>query len=232
MSVRCLPGLLPIRERRVMGFSRTPYSILLALIVCAGTFFLSTWSAWAQSDVGTVIGQVTDPSGAAIAGADVKITDPTTNATQSTTTNEVGRYSFVSVPPSTYDVTVSHAGFTQARIQAQKVSVGLTLTLNATLQIGATSTVVEVQAAVGAELQTLNATVGSTIDAASLQMMPNLGRDASALSVLQVGVSPNGNVAGTATDQNGFQLDGGNNSDDMAGTNTTYVPGNGYIGTG
>jgi hypothetical protein len=63
------------------------------------------------------------------------------------------------------------------------VSVGLTLTLNVTLQIGATSTVVEVQAAAGAELQTLNATVGSTIEAQSLYMMPNLGRDASTLSV-------------------------------------------------
>src|SRR5262249_36529206 len=58
------------------------------------------------------------------------------------------------------------------------------------------------------------------------------GRDASTLSVLQVGVSLAGNVAGAATDQNKYQLDGGNNSDDMAGTNTTYTPGNGYSGTG
>ena len=215
-----------------MSPSRATYSILLALLACAGTLFFSTSSAWAQADVGTIVGQVIDPSGAAIVGAEVKIVEPTTGATQTVSTNETGRYIFASVPPGSYDVSVTKMGFTQTRVAAQKVSVGLSLTLNITLQVGATSTVVEVQAAVGAELQTLNATVGSTIDAASLQMMPNLGRDASALSVLQVGVSPNGNVAGTATDQNGFQLDGGNNSDDMAGTNTTYVPGNGYIGTG
>lgn len=207
-------------------------SILLALVVFAGMLFFSVSSAWAQANVGTIIGLVTDPSGAAIAGAEVKITDPTTAASQTTVSNEVGRYSFVSVPPGTYDVTVGHAGFAQARIPAQKVDVGLALTLNVTLQVGATSTVVEVQAAVGAELQTLNATVGSTITAESLEMMPNLGRDATTLSVLQVGVAPTGNVSGTATDQNGFQLDGGNNSDDMAGTNTTYTPGNAYVGTG
>jgi len=198
-----------------------------------GSFFFSSSLAWSQAtDVGSINGLVTDPSGAAIAGAEVKLTDPATNTTQTIATNEVGRYTFISVPPGTYDISVTHAGFSQSKVPAQKVDVGLALTLNITLQVGATSTVVEVQAAAGAELQTLNATVGATIESAALQMMPNLGRDASTLSVFQVGVGPLGNVGGAATDQNGYQLDGGNNSDDMAGTNTTYTPGNGYIGTG
>ena len=50
--------------------------------------------------------------------------------------------------------------------------------------------------------------------------------------MLQVGVSLAGNVAGAATDQNGFGLDGGNNSDDMAGSNSTYTAANGYSGAG
>jgi carboxypeptidase family protein len=205
---------------------------LALLALCAGMFLGSGTLAWGQTNVGTMEGVVTDPSGAAIAGSEVKITDPTLNESQTATTNEVGRFNFVSVPPGTYNVTVTHPGFTQARIEGQKVSVGLSLTLNITLQVGATSTVVEVKAAAGADLQVLNATVGSTIEAATLQMMPNLGRDASTLSILQVGVSPAGNVAGAAVDQNGFQLDGGNNSDDMSGGSNSYVPGNGYIGTG
>lgn len=211
---------------------RGRYAAFLTLVLCAGVLLFSSSPAWAQADVGSISGQVTDPSGAAIAGAEVRVTDPTTSSNFNATTNEVGRYSFVSVPPGTYDITVSHTGFALSKTVAQKVAVGLSLTINVTLQVGATSTVIEVQAAAGAELQTLNATVGSTIDKATLDMMPNLGRDASALSVLQVGVAPTGNVAGAATDQNGFQLDGGNNSDDMAGTQTTYTPGNGYIGTG
>src|SRR5258708_5679732 len=61
--------------------------------------------------------------------------------------------------------------------------------------------------------------------------LPNLARDASALSTLQVGVAPTGNVAGAASDQNVFQLDGGNNSDDMSGNASTYVPSNGFAGS-
>jgi len=204
----------------------------LVLTLAAVCLLLSSTSAWAQSSAGTVSGLVTDPQNAAIAGAEVKMTDPATNAARTTTTNEVGRYTFINVEPAVYNITVSHPGFTQAKLQGQKVDVGAALSLNITLQVGATSTVVEVTATAGAELQTLNATIGSTLHNDQLQLLPNLGRDASTLSVLQVGVSLTGNVAGAATDQNGFQLDGGYNSDDMAGTNTTYTIGNGYQGAG
>jgi hypothetical protein len=86
---------------------------------------------------------------------------------------------------------------------------------------------VEVTASTGADLQVLNATVGSTISGDALMLLPNLGRDASALATLQVGVAPGGQVAGTAADQSAFQLDGGNNSDDMAGNYSAYTTSNG-----
>jgi len=203
------------------------------LAICLGVLLVfSGVPAGAQSATGSISGIVTDPSGAVIANASVRLVQVETNSSQTAPTNDAGRYSFISVQPGVYSLTVSHPGFTQAKMQGQKVDIGTALTLNMTLEVGATSTVVEVKAAAGAELQTLNATVGTTITGESLQMLPNLGRDASTLSVLQVGVSLAGNVAGAATDQNGFQLDGGNNSDDMAGTNTTYTPGNGYQGAG
>ncbi|HEV1284019.1 MAG TPA: carboxypeptidase-like regulatory domain-containing protein, partial [Bryobacteraceae bacterium] len=188
-------------------------------------------AVWAQSSTGSVAGQVTDQQKAALVGAEIRLIDPLTNTARTTTSNDVGRYSFASVPPGTYDVTVSKQGFSQTRVSAQTVEVGLALTVNVALEIGATSTTVEVQASAGAELQTLNSTVGSTISGQSMILLPNLGRDASALSVLQVGVAPTGNVAGSASDQNVFQLDGGNNSDDMSGNASTYVPSNGFAGT-
>jgi hypothetical protein len=213
--------------------TRGSVSSFVLAIVCASILLaVSSVPAWAQAATGTLSGVVSDPSGAAVVNAEVKIVDPSTNTSLTTKSNEVGRYSFAAVPPGTYDLTVAATGFTQSRLAAQKVDVGESLTLNVTLQVGATSTVVEVQAAAGAELQTLNATIGSTIRNDQLQLLPNLGRDASTLSVLQVGVSLAGNVAGAATDQNGFQLDGGNNSDDMAGSNATYTVGNGYSGSG
>ena len=83
------------------------------------------------------------------------------------------------------------------------------------------------EAAAGSELQTTNSTVGSTLAGDSLLLLPNLGRDASSLVTLQVGVTPGGQVGGTQNDQSSFQLDGGNNSDDMAGTYSTYTTSNG-----
>jgi hypothetical protein len=160
------------------------------------------------------------------------MTDSATNITRSTTSNDAGRFSFVSVTPSVYDFVVSKSGFSQSKVAGQTVEVGLALTLNVSLQLGSIATTVEVRAAAGAELQVMNATIGSTISSEALLNMPNLSRDASVLSVLQVGVSPTGNVAGAASDQNVYQLDGGNNSDDMSGTNSTYVPSNGYAGSG
>ena len=153
------------------------------------------------ASTGTVSGQVTDPQGAALAGAEIRMADPSTNRTLTTLSNDAGRFTFIGVTPSEYDFVVSKEGFTQSKISRQKVEVGLTLTLNVSLQLGSVNTTVEVKAAAGAELQVMNATIGSTISSDSLLTMPNLARDASALSVLQVGVSPTGNVAGAASDQ-------------------------------
>jgi len=195
-------------------------------VVCLGLAAIGgTPVARAQSAAtGAVSGQVTDLQKAAVPSAAVRLTDLATNAVRATTTNDAGRYEFVNIPPGQYDLTVSRTGFAQTKVSGQTVQVGLALTLNVELQLSATATTVEVAASAGAELQTMNATVGSTISGDSIVLLPNLNRDASSLSVLQVGVAPGGQVAGTQNDQNAFLLDGGNNSDDMAGTNSTYTP--------
>jgi len=95
--------------------------------------------------------------------------------------------------------------------------------------VGATTTTVEVTAGVGAELQTTNATVGSTISGLQLNNLPNIGQDANSLFLLQPGVAPGGQVAGSVADQNQYQLDGGNNSSDMDGSQTAYTLASGTI---
>jgi Carboxypeptidase regulatory-like domain len=204
----------------------------LRFVICLVVLLaLSAAPVRSQSASGTLEGLVTDQQGAAVPAAEVKLFDPSTNAVRTVPTNEAGRFTMVNIAPGTYDVTVSKPGFTVAKFVRQKIDVGGALALNVTLDVGAATTTVEVQATAGAELQTLNATIGTTITNQSLNLLPNLGRDASTLSVLQVGVSLAGNVAGAAIDQNKFMLDGGDNSDDMAGGNTTYTPGNGYAGS-
>ena len=201
---------------------------------CLGLLLVAAaMPAAAQSAAtGAVSGLVTDPQSAVLRGAVVKLIDNSTNAERETVTNETGRYIFNSVPLGSYDLTVTQPGFRLARVKSQTVDVGLALTLNLVLEVGATTTTVEVTASAGAELQTVNATVGSTISGDSLLLVPNLSRDASSLAVLQVGVTPSGQVAGTQNDQGAFQLDGGNNSDDMAGTNSTYTTSNGSATSG
>ncbi len=202
---------------------------LVCLLILVG---FSAPQSWTQStSTGTVSGQVTDQQNAIISGAEVKLIDTSTNTARKAVTNNAGRYDFINVTPGVYDVIVSKQGFSESKIPAQTVQVGVALTVDVSLRLGSTTTTVEVQAAAGAELQVTNATVQSTISGPSMVLLPNLGRDASSLSVLQVGVTPGGNVAGTASDQSTFQLDGGNNSDDMAGNNSTYTPSNGFTGT-
>lgn len=207
------------------------YGLLLALSLGI-LLSLSTIPAHAQGSSGTIVGQVTDQQGAVIAGAEVKAVDQGTGSTRTTLSNEVGRYTFTNVPPGVYTITVTKTGFTAAKLENQKVDIGQVLTLDVPLQVGATTTTVEVQATAGAELQALNSTVGETITNESLNLMPNLGRDASTLSVFQVGVSLTGQVAGSQVDQNSYSLDGVQNNDDMSGGSNSYVPGNGYAGSG
>jgi hypothetical protein len=161
-------------------------ALLLAALCC---FLALTPSALFSQTAGTVNGLVTDPSGAAVAAATVTLTDKATGSPRTTTTNEAGRYVFVEVPSGTYDLSISKTGFRVTKLAAQKVTVGTELTLNAALEVGTISQTVEVTAVRGAQLQTENATMGSTVSGDTLLALPNLNRDATSLLTLHVGGS-------------------------------------------
>jgi hypothetical protein len=90
------------------------------------------------------------------------------------------------------------------------------------LKVGTAQQTVEVTAT-GAELQTLNSTVGGSIEAQAIQALPSIGHDVNTFTELQPGVSPDGSVAGAVVDQSTFLLDGGNNSNDMDGSMSVYT---------
>ncbi|MGA7622928.1 MAG: carboxypeptidase-like regulatory domain-containing protein [Candidatus Acidiferrales bacterium] len=185
---------------------------------------LNSGSVFAQTGgTGIVVGTVTDPSGAAVPKATVTLTDTATNAERTAITNEAGRYNFPNVPPGNYNLAISKAGFRVGEIVNQTVVVGESRTLDLKLEIGATTQVVEVTAT-NTELQTMNATIGNTVGASTLQSLPSLGRDVSSFVTMQPGVSPDGSVGGTVVDQANFMLDGGNNSNDMDGSGGVYNP--------
>jgi hypothetical protein len=193
-------------------------ALVLVLAICAGSL-----PAWAQStSTGTVAGVVTDQSGAVVPDAAVRLTDTATNIARTTTTNKDGRYIFVDVSPSVYNIAITKKGFSTTEAEKQEVSVGASLTLNLSLQVGGASTVVEVQAT-GTELQTTNATVGNTVTAIAIDNLPSIGRDVNTFIEMQPGVSAGGDVAGAVNDQSYFSLDGGNNTNDMDGSGGVYT---------
>src|SRR6516164_9466321 len=172
--------------------------------------------------LGTMVGLVTAQSGAVIPDVTVTITDTATKASRTATTNSAGRYVFVNVTPGSYMVTFTKAGFSKVSIPSDVVEVGETSTNNVTLKVGSESQTVEVQAS-NIELQTLNATVGNVVNGLSLESLPTIQRDTSTFLTLQGGISPDGSVAGAVVDQSSFQLDGGNNTNDMDGSMSVYT---------
>src|SRR5579872_7345334 len=204
------------------GVSVSFFAVLLAALFCL--FTIAPKATLAQSSsTGTVSGTVTDNTGAVVPDAAVTLTDKATGNSRTATTTSSGQYIFAYVVPGTYDVKVTKQGFQTTVVSNQIVQVGTQLTVNAKLQIGSVSTTVEVTSIPGAELQTMDATVGSSLSGAIIMNLPNQSRDASTLAVLQPGQNINGATGGVETDQNSFQLDGGFATDDMSGDNNTYI---------
>jgi hypothetical protein len=212
----------------------------LRIACCISLLFVAAPGLiWGQS-TGTVTGQVTDQTGAVVPGATVVLTAVATKTTQGQPTNSVGRFVFVDVNPGTYDLTVTAKGFRKTTVPGQEVVVGASLTLNVTLEVGTATQTVEVKSVAGAELQTLNSTMGSTMASDTIIALPNANRDATSLIMFQPNVAPTfggtegnttgGQVAGAMSDQSTFRLDGGNATSDMEGDNN-YVAGNRqYVG--
>ena len=176
----------------------------------------------------TIVGIVTDSSGAVVAGANVELADQSTNASRKTTSNDVGQYIMPNVPPGTYKLTVSMTGFRQAVFNDVGVEVSKSYSMNVALEVGAVAEVVEVNAGGGAELQTLDSTVGAVIKGDSLLRLPAINRSAVALLSVQPMVQPargvggnvnlGGQVAGARSDQSTFNLDGTDATDLTSGT--------------
>ena len=198
--------------------STVSISTIMVLLLCCAAF-----PAWAQTtSMGTITGLVTDQSNAVVPDAAITIKDTSTSAIRTTTSNTAGRYLFINVPPGTYDITITKAGFAKVSIPNDVVAVGEVSTNNVALKVGAESQTVEVESS-GVELQTLNATVGNQVSGLALNSLPSIARDTSTFLTLQPGISPDGSVAGAVVDQSSFQLDGGENTNDMDGSMSVYT---------
>lgn len=175
--------------------------------------FLATGSAWAQG-TGSLTGTVSDPTGAVVPGADVKLTSETTGLTRTTTTASNGVYVFPLLPPATYKVEVSAQGFKTAVREHLAVQVGLTSTFDVRLEIGAIAETVEVTAG-AAPINTTDASLGVVINELQIRSIPLEARSIVGLLSLQPGAvflptgdPRSGSISGSRSDQSNITLDG------------------------
>ena len=161
----------------------------LLLLVCLPLLY-----AGAQTTA-QVSGTVLDASGAAVAGAQVQITDTDTNALRTAQSGDDGSYSFPNLPIGPYKLEVSKSGFTTYVQSGIVLQVGTNPTVNVTLQVGAVTQTVEVQANAAMVETQSNAGLGQVIQPEQVVDLPLNGRQATQLIALS-GAAVNTNGAG------------------------------------
>lgn len=127
--------------------------------------------AHAQTSQGTIAGTVTDPSGAAVAGATVTAKNVTGSDNRTVKTGSKGEYRIETVNPSTYLVTVDAPGFQTQNIERVIVTGSVVTSVNATLQVGSVSTTVNVESST-ALVQTDSGEISHSISSREVADMP------------------------------------------------------------
>jgi hypothetical protein len=188
--------------------------------VCAVfLLFLFIHFSFAQSPSGTISGIVTDPSGAAIAEAEILVVNDTTRVQYPGRTNQEGIYLVSNLPPGSYRLQVSRPGFKTIIKPDITLNVQDAVAINFSLPLGAVSEVLTIQG--GAPLiNTESAAVSTVIDRRFVENLPLNGRSFNTLLQLTPGVviaqTPSGSlspmgqfsIAGQRTDANNFTVDG------------------------
>jgi hypothetical protein len=130
-------------------------------------------AVWGQVRSGTIVGTVTDSSGAAVPDATVIIRDTGRNIPYETRTNETGAYTMPYLPFGQYTVEVKKAGFQTANVKGIEVATATVVRADVTLQVGTVETAVTVEAS-AATLQTDTATVQNAIGETVIKSIPNI----------------------------------------------------------
>lgn len=152
-------------------------------------FLLVSTSLVAQTFRGTILGTVTDPEGAVIAGASVTAHNVDTGLERTTQTSADGSYAIPELPIGTYTVTVSQSGFRKSVTSGLKVDVASEKRVDVALKAGEVSTVVEVSGDTLPQVETTTDTLGTTFTAEQAKDLPLNGRDFQKMIFLTPGVA-------------------------------------------
>jgi Carboxypeptidase regulatory-like domain len=208
----------------------------LVLLVSLAVAFCGV--AFAQ-DTASITGTVTDPTGAAIAGAHVTISNSEQGVNRTATSNGSGDFLFAALPIGSYDVIVTAEGFKGYQAKGVRLNVAEKARVNVTMQVGAATTEIVVQGSEVAEVQTQSSDLGGTVSGKEISQLELNGRDFKQLITLVPGVSnqtgaDEGGVGVTANTQfsvnggrveyNNWELDGGDNLDNGSNGTLNVTP--------
>lgn len=197
-----------------------------------GLLALSSGLAYGQAITGSVVGAVTDSSGAAVVNAEVVATSVGTNVSVTTKSNGSGEYRFDNLLAGTYRITVKASGFKTTTVTAS-VQLNTTGTANINLVPGAASETVEVSGEAPI-IDTTTAQLQTTYDTRATQdsAAASVGLGVLNLSLLQAGVASSGGigagtgpaVGGQRPRDNNFTIEGIDNNDKGVTGPLTYIP--------
>lgn len=199
-----MPGCWELLLRRSILFK---YSLLIgAIVICIAPIF-------GQTFYGSVVGTVTDQSGAAMTGATVAVINIGTGERRNTTTGDDGSYRMVNLVPGNYRVEIQQSGFSRHVQDQITVNVEAAVRVDAAMAVGDVNQSVEVTAAAPL-LQTESGSLSQVVQSRSVQELPLNGRNVLNLVQIVPGVVPQGSSDGNLTGKNvfaagNFQIGGG-----------------------
>ena len=197
--------------------------------------FMACAAVWGQGSTAQINGTVRDSSGLAITDAQVKVTQTATGLVRTTTSGTDGAFIFANLPIGPYALEVTKDGFSKYVQSGIVLQVDSNPTIDASLQVGAVSEQVSVQADANM-VETHSTGVGTVVDNQRVVEMPLNGRNATQLVFLAgmatIGGSNGGflnsvrnyptvmiSVAGGVANQQTYLLDGANHNDAYNGLN-------------
>ena len=183
-------------------------SISLAFLLA----LLATASLVAQTFRGGISGTVSDASGAAVAGAAIKLVSPDTGLTREGVSTSSGEFVFQDLPPGKYDITVTQQGFDSVHVSNIVVDAGRIATVGLKLEVAKQATTVEVEASTVA-IETASSAQTSLIPTQQILDIPSNGRDFTQMLKLNPGANANGSLNGSRFNGIDWKIDGADNND-------------------
>ncbi len=221
-------------QRTMYGMSsRIGFFLAIVMLVLAAPLTMH-----GQAYLGTIVGNVTDPSGAAVAGAQVTVINQATDEKVTAVTTEQGSYTIPNLPGGTYKVVITAPNFKEFDSTGVEVHVSTNTPINAVLSVGAASEKITVEAD-AVSIDTTSAAVGEIIGGTQVRELPLNGENFVGLTQLSPGVSAASSYDGTGKGLSGgvnfsvngnpytnnlFLVDGVNNNDVGSGRTILVYP--------